>query len=95
MRQPDWPILTAVLRRTGPLTGTSANRAGTTPCCTAEDVQARLGADVDLIVDGGRTPGLAPSTLVDAGTPVRLVREGAVPRGQIREVLCEVGVTLA
>ena len=72
----------------GPLTGTSANRSGALPAVTAEDVQVSLGADVDLILDGGRTPGGFASTVVDTTvTPVRLIREGALSRSAVLSVL--------
>jgi L-threonylcarbamoyladenylate synthase len=72
----------------GPLTGTSANRSGALPAVTAEDVQVSLGVDVDLILDGGRTPGGFASTVVDTTvTPVRLIREGALSRSAVLSVL--------
>lgn len=72
----------------GPLTGTSANRSGASPATTAEDVQTSLGVAVDLILNGGRTPGGLPSTVVDTTVvPVRVIREGAVPRSAMLSVL--------
>jgi L-threonylcarbamoyladenylate synthase len=72
----------------GPLTGTSANRSGALPATTAEEVQASLGLDVDLILNGGRTPGGLPSTVVDTTVqPVRLIRDGALPRSAVLSVV--------
>jgi L-threonylcarbamoyladenylate synthase len=72
----------------GPLTGTSANRSGALPAVTAQDVQASLGVDVDLILDGGRTPGGFASTVVDTTVmPVRLIREGALSRSAVLSVI--------
>jgi L-threonylcarbamoyladenylate synthase len=72
----------------GPLTGTSANRSGALPAVTAEDVQASLGVDVDLILNGGRTPGGFASTVVDTTvTPVRLIREGVLSRSTVLSVV--------
>jgi L-threonylcarbamoyladenylate synthase len=72
----------------GPLTGTSANRSGALPAVTAQDVQASLGVDVDLILDGGRTPGGFASTVVDTTVmPVRLIREGALSRNAVLSVI--------
>ncbi len=48
----------------GPLTGTSANRSGHPPATTAEEVDRVVGTDVDLILNGGETPGGLPSTLL-------------------------------
>jgi L-threonylcarbamoyladenylate synthase len=72
----------------GPLTGTSANRSGAAAPTTAQEVHAGLGADVDLILDGGRTAGGLPSTVVDTTVlPIRLIREGAVPRGVVLSIV--------
>ena len=72
----------------GPLTGTSANRSGALPAVTAQDVQASLGADIDLILDGGQTPGGFASTVVDTTVmPVRLIREGALSRSAVLSVI--------
>ena len=72
----------------GPLTGTSANRSGALPAVTAQDVQASLGVDVDLVLDGGRTPGGFASTVVDTTVmPVRLIREGALSRSAVLSVI--------
>lgn len=87
-------LLVELLAITGPLTGTSANRAGAPPAQEAIQVQATLGHDVDLIVDAGPTPGGLPSTVVDARGPVRLIREGAVTRQMLQNVLQTRGISL-
>jgi len=72
----------------GALTGTSANRSGRPPATSAEEVRRFLGADVDLILDGGPTPGGLPTTVLDATvTPARLIREGRVPRAALLSVV--------
>ena len=72
----------------GPLTGTSANRTGQPPATTAEEVERALGAAVDLIVNGGQTPGGLPSTVVDTTvSPPRIIREGCVSQAALRAVL--------
>ena len=86
--------LVALLREVGPVTGTSANREGRQPPCRAEDVQANLGEEVDLIVDAGPTPGGRPSTVVDVRGPIRIVREGAIERGAIAAQLARHGLQL-
>jgi len=62
-----------------PITATSANRSGDPPADSADAVAAGL-PDVDVLVDGGRAPGGAPSTIIsfDHTRPI-LLREGAVP----------------
>lgn len=79
----------------GPLTGTSANRAGGLPAREATEVQDAMGRDVDLIVDAGPTPGGLPSTVVDARDTVRLIRPGAITRQMLQNVLQTHGRSLA
>ena len=83
---PCTPLI-ELLSEVGPVTGTSANRAGCPPARSAAEVQTSLGSDIDLIVDAGMTPGGLPSTVVDARSAVRLVREGAVSRQMLKNVL--------
>ena len=61
------------------ITATSANLSGERPATSAADASSAVGGVVDLVLDGGETPGGEPSTLVDAraGAP-RLVRPGAI-----------------
>jgi L-threonylcarbamoyladenylate synthase len=69
-----------LLSAVGPLTGTSANRSGEPPLSDPDAVEAALGGDVDVLVDGGRTPGGKPSTLLDATrSPAEVLRPGAFP----------------
>ena len=43
---------------------------------------------IDLLIDGGQTPGLAASTIVDLTDRVpRLVRHGAIAWGRVLESL--------
>jgi L-threonylcarbamoyladenylate synthase len=78
VRLPAAPDVVALLSVAGPLTGTSANRSGEPPTAEPGEVARTLGGDLDLLVDGGRTPGGVPSTVVDATLdPPRLLRPGA------------------
>jgi L-threonylcarbamoyladenylate synthase len=62
------------------LTGTSANVAGESSPQTAEEAAASIGDAVELILDGGRTFGGRPSTVVDVSTGQPIVlREGVLP----------------
>lgn len=71
-----------------PVTATSANRSGSAPATTAEEVLAGLGPELDLLLDGGPCPGGLPSTIVDVReTPPRLLREGRVPFEEVERVL--------
>lgn len=67
-----------------PITGTSANVSGTTPCTTADQVLECLGAEVDLVLDGGPTQGKNPSTVLDVTVdPPLIVREGMIKAEEI------------
>lgn len=78
IRMPAHDALRRLLRRVGPVTGTSANRSGEEPCVDPNDVERLFGGEIDVLVDGGRTPGGLASTLVDATVdPPRLLRAGA------------------
>jgi len=71
-----------------PITATSANISTQPPADSADDVCRYFDARVDIIVDTGRTPGMAPSTLVDAAgeSPV-IVRRGIIPEEEIFRAL--------
>jgi L-threonylcarbamoyladenylate synthase len=81
------PQLRTLLEQTGPLTGTSANRSSERPLDSADEIQCSLGSALDMILDGGRTPGGPASTIVDACGRPRLLRSGALPTDMIRAVL--------
>lgn len=73
----------ALVRELGPITSTSANISGRPPSrSVAEVMQHDL--VLDAILDGGVTPGGAPSTLVDFTTdPPCCLREGVIPWEEI------------
>jgi L-threonylcarbamoyladenylate synthase len=79
VRQSPHPIARALVARFGgPVTTTSANRAGEPPATTATAVLAALGSTCQIL-DGGETAGGAPSTLVRVrANEVEILRPGAV-----------------
>jgi L-threonylcarbamoyladenylate synthase len=88
VRVPDHSVARQLLWAAGPLATTSANRSGQTNSQTAEEVLAQLGGRIDLLVDGGRTPGGRPSTVVDCtGRRPKLLRPGPVGLSQIEACL--------
>lgn len=89
------PHLRRLLQETGPLTGTSANRSSEPPSDSADNVQLALGPALDLILDGGRTAGGLPSTVVDARESPHLLRAGALSTDLIRAALASQGYTLS
>jgi len=63
----------------GALVSTSANPSGGPPPARVEDLDQALREAVDLVLDGGATPGGLPSTVVEVGPEgVRVVRAGAI-----------------
>jgi L-threonylcarbamoyladenylate synthase len=72
-----------------PLTSTSANRPGQPPAPGPDRIREVFGPEIErgelLVLDGGVLGNVPPSTLVDCtGTVPRLVREGAIPRTELR-----------
>ena len=79
VRVPDHDVARALLRLAGPMAVTSANISGKQSPVTGRDVYEQLGGRIDLIIDGGTTPGGVPSTLVDCTTAeLNVLREGPI-----------------
>ncbi len=88
VRMPLHEIALELLKETGPLAVSSANRTGSPPATTAGQAQEQLGDTVAVYLDGGPCPGDVPSTIVDlTGTMPRLLRAGAIPAERLREVV--------
>jgi len=85
VRVPDHEVARALLRAAGPMAVTSANISGQPSPSTAQEVLAQLGGRIDLILDGGTTPGGVPSTLVDCtGEEIKILREGPISLEEIK-----------
>ncbi|MEZ5092925.1 L-threonylcarbamoyladenylate synthase [Nocardioides sp.] len=92
IRMPDHELAREILERTGPLAVSSANTTGRPPATTAVEADEMLGEDVQLIIDGGPTPGVVPSTIVAVtGTRPKVLREGALSAARLDEVLTPLG----
>jgi L-threonylcarbamoyladenylate synthase len=88
VRMPDYPFTLALLNCTGPLATTSANLSGGANTTTAEAVAEQLSGRIELILDGGKTPGGVPSTVVDCTVaPPRILRQGAISAETIQAIL--------
>jgi L-threonylcarbamoyladenylate synthase len=86
VRMPDHPVARALLRLAGPMAVTSANISGRPSPTYANEVFNQLGGRVALIIDGGKTPGGIPSTVVDCvGAEPKILRVGPIPEAQIQE----------
>jgi L-threonylcarbamoyladenylate synthase len=89
VRVPAHPIARGLAAAYGyPVTSTSANVSGEPACASPNDVEASLGACLEILLDGGDTAGGPPSTIVDVtGQAPRLIRTGAVVWEQVLECL--------
>ena len=90
LRVPDQPLALALLRAFGDgVAAPSANRFGAVSPTTAGHVRESLGADVDMILDGGPCSVGVESTIVDLGRPAvpLLLRAGGTPVEDIAAVL--------
>jgi L-threonylcarbamoyladenylate synthase len=81
IRLTSHPVAAALARASGgALVATSANLAGGAPVARAEELDPRLVARLDLVLDGGPAPGGPPSTVVAVeGERLTLLRAGAIP----------------
>ena len=71
----------------GPIVSTSANVSGQPEPCSAGRVMRLFGARIDLLLDGGRTAGPRPSTVVDCtGERPRILRPGKIPAATILDL---------
>ncbi len=89
VRLSSHPVPRELARAVGaPITGTSANRSGQPSCSTAAEVMEAVGKDIDLILDGGTTPGRKGSTVLDVTVdPAVVLREGMVSREDLEPFL--------
>jgi L-threonylcarbamoyladenylate synthase len=88
VRIPDFEPTRDLLRLTGPLVVSTANFGTQESPRSAQDVDAQLGGQIPLILDGGVTPGGTPSTVADCtqGHPI-ILREGPITMEQILNAL--------
>lgn len=75
-----------LLRRSGPLAVTSANRSGEPPAATVEEARSALGDAVPVYLDAGRVGG-APSTVLVTAPEPRVLRRGALGFETLKKVL--------
>ncbi len=85
IRVPDHPTAQEILRATGPLALTSANRHGEPDATDAESArQALSGAKGIVVVDAGPPCAGLPSTVVDAsGDEPKVLREGSITAAEV------------
>ena len=87
LRMPLHAVALDVLRQTGPLAVSSANRHGQAAAITADEAQEQLGEAVSVYLDGGPCADTVPSTILDlTGAVPKVLRAGAVPVDRLRTV---------
>ncbi|MAP64470.1 MAG: threonylcarbamoyl-AMP synthase [Microbacterium sp.] len=94
VRMPAHRLALELLEETGPLAVSSANLTGKPAAVTVLDAMNMLGGSVSTYLDDGPSATGVASTIVDATSlvvgpepVVRVLREGAIPRARLREVL--------
>lgn len=88
LRMPDHEVTVAVLGEVGPMAVTSANLTGSPAAQSVSEAQDQLGAAVAVYLDGGPAGGGVASTILDCtGSAPITLREGAVSRRQVDDVL--------
>jgi L-threonylcarbamoyladenylate synthase len=88
VRLPDDDVARDLLRRTGPLAVSSANRSGRPAATTAQEAVEQLGAHATVALDGGPRTSSGASTIVDCTAPTpRVLRIGALSIERLREVV--------
>jgi L-threonylcarbamoyladenylate synthase len=93
VRMPLHPVALEVLKETGPLAVSSANRSGLPSATTAAAAEEQLGNSVSVYLDGGVCASSLASTIIDlTGDVPRLLRAGAISLDKIREVAAVAGI---
>lgn len=88
VRMPLHPVALEVLRETGPMAVSSANKSGQPAAVTAAEAREQLSYSVSVYLEAGACPRPVPSTIVDVtGEVARVLRHGAITIEQLREVV--------
>jgi L-threonylcarbamoyladenylate synthase len=88
VRMPLHPVALDLLRRTGPMAVSSANRHSLPAATTAAEAETQLGDAIAVYLDGGPCADNVPSTILDlTGTVPRMLRAGALSVDALRKVV--------
>ena len=91
LRMPLHPVALELLKATGPMAVSSANRSGQPPAATAPEAREQLGDSVEVYLDAGPVAAPIASTILDLSGSAPIVRRvGAVSVAQLRELLPDV-----
>ena len=93
VRVPDHELTRTLLRQTGPMAVSSANKSGRPASMTCQDAVDQLGNEVAVYLDGGAVGATSgkPSTMIDftVKDTGQVLRRGALTLAQLREYLPE------
>ncbi|MET9730048.1 L-threonylcarbamoyladenylate synthase [Streptomyces sp. NPDC006458] len=93
VRMPLHPVAIELLTEVGPMAVSSANLTGHPAPEDCDAAQRMLGDSISVYLDGGPTPGIVPSSIVDVTGPVPvLLREGALSPDELRKVVPDLEV---
>jgi L-threonylcarbamoyladenylate synthase len=87
LRMPLHPVALEVLKQSGPLAVSSANRTGHPAATSVDQAQEQLGESVSVYLDGGPCAEGVPSTILDlTGVIPKVLRVGAISLDRLRTV---------
>ena len=87
LRMPLHSVALDVLKQTGPLAVSSANRHGQPSAINADEAEQQLGEAVSIYLDGGPCADNVPSTILDLTGPApKVLRVGAISVDRLRAV---------
>ncbi|WP_217254544.1 L-threonylcarbamoyladenylate synthase [Streptomyces sp. AC602_WCS936] len=93
VRMPLHPVAIELLTEVGPMAVSSANLTGHPAPEDCDAAQRMLGDSVSVYLDGGPTPGIVPSSIVDVTREVPvLLRAGALSAEELRKVVPDLEV---
>lgn len=89
IRIPGESFALQLAKTTGfPITATSANLSGMPPAQDASSVVRYFGDKLDVVVDGGSTSAVLPSTIVDVtGDEIKILREGVISKELLEKAI--------
>ncbi|NRQ37733.1 threonylcarbamoyl-AMP synthase [Nonomuraea sp. NN258] len=90
VRMPLNPVALDLLKETGPMAVSSANRSGSPAATTVDEAEEQLGESVSVYLDDGKPSSTAnqPSTILDLTTAVpRMLRRGAISVEKLRGII--------
>jgi tRNA threonylcarbamoyl adenosine modification protein (Sua5/YciO/YrdC/YwlC family) len=87
LRMPLHSVALDVLKQTGPLAVSSANRHGQPSAINADEAEQQLGEAVSIYLDAGPCGDNVPSTILDlTGVIPKVLRDGAISVDRLRTV---------